>query len=336
MRVLFPQTPNTTERARRITAMTALDDLRLRPFRFEPDDTPELARLIAGVPELVASGEDFSEEALRAQERWPGYEPERDRWVAEALGEPGRLVGYASVFLFPNGTRADLMVAVHPDWRRRGLGRELLRSALADAHSRGATDANVYLGERDTEAISFARAQGFAPFSAYTRLTAPGDTSFPAPVFPPGYSVRACRGQEDYRLFIESANTCYADLWGHNPVSEENGREWFAGMDHSGVGFLFSPDGALVGRVSAERAERDGQPVGVIDAPGVLPAERGNGLHAPLLLWAIAWIGRQPGGSVSRYVIDSWGDVHRTLAAYQSLGFRVERREAAWRLSLAG
>jgi mycothiol synthase len=313
-----------------------MDGLKLRHFRNEPDDTQGLARLLAVTPEFAAPGAENDEAALRAQEKWPGFEPERDRWVAAVVDEPGRLVGYAAVFLFPNATRADLMVGVHPGWRRRGLGSELLARALADAKARGATDANVYLSEQDTAGVAFARAQGFAPYSAYHRLSAPGETAFPAPAFPPGYSARACRGQEDYALFIESANTCYGDLWGHNPVSEESGREWFAGMDHSSVVFAFGPNGALVGRASAERAERAGQPVGVIDAPGVVPAARGSGLYTLLLLWCIQWLAAQTGGSVARYQIDSWGDADATLAAYRSLGFAVERREDAWRLSLAG
>lgn len=299
-----------------------------------PSDLPALARLLAEIPEMVTSGEDISEAGLRAQYDWPGHQPERDRWVALAPGEPRTLAGYACVFKSPATPRADLLLVVHPAWRRRGLGCELLRRALDGARALGATEASCYAEEGDARAAAFAAAHGFAPVAAYTRLSAPGDTPFPAPAPPEGYIIRACRGEEDAPLFIESANICYAGLWGHNVVEDVEGRKWFATLDPAGVCFLFGPDGSLVGRGHAQRIERDGQPTGNLDAPGVILTLRGAGLYVPLLLWGIAWLASQPGGPVARYLLESWGDGPATIDAYQALGFTIERREAAYRLPL--
>lgn len=305
----------------------------IRHFQTTPDDLPALARLLAAIPEFAASSEDYSEASLAAQAAaMSGSDLTRDRWVAEAPDTPGSLIGYAALFLFPGATRADLQIAVHPDWRRRGLGVALLREALAEAQARSATDANVYASEQDAGAAAFARAQGFTPHSAFTRLVAP-QQSFPAPSFPPGYTARACQSEEDYPRFIESANTCYGDLWGHNPITEELGHDWFASMEPAGVCFVFGPDGALVGRSSAQIMARDGEPSALIDAPGVVPAHRAAGLYVPLLLWEIAWSARVA-TPPARYIIESWGDADATLAAYQSLGFAVETRETAWRYPL--
>jgi GNAT superfamily N-acetyltransferase len=307
----------------------------VRRFQSAPDDLPALTRLLAEIPEFAESGEDYSEEALRAQaELMPGFEPERDRWVVESPGEPERLVGFASLFLFPGSPRADLQLGVHPDWRQRGLGSALLRLALAGARARGVADANVYINETDTGAAAFARAQGFTPHSAYTRLAAPGVTNLLAPAFPTGYIARACRGDEDYSLEIEGANTCYGDLWGHNPVTEELGHDWFASQDPSGICFVFDSEGALVGRSSAQIVARGGELNAVIDAPGVVPAHRRLGLYVPLLLWEIAWSDHASTVPITRYLIESWGDDPATIAAYQASGFAIDVREVAWRLAL--
>ncbi len=142
-----------------------------------PDDLPALARLLAETPEIATSGEDISEAMLRAQYEWPGHQPTRDRWVAEATDEPGALAGYACVFKSPATPRADLLLVVHPAWRRRGLGRELLRRALDGARALGATEVSCYAEEMDAGAAAFAATHGFAPVAAFTRLSAPGDTS---------------------------------------------------------------------------------------------------------------------------------------------------------------
>jgi mycothiol synthase len=300
----------------------------------DPDDLPALARLLAATPEIADAGEEIGEDALRAQYDWPGHQATRDRWVAEAPGQPGALAGYASIFQFPSTPRADLLIAVHPAWRRRGLGSELLRRALADARAKGAENAACYLGDADGGATIFATAHGFTPVAAYTRLTAPGGATFPAPVFPDDYTIRACQGEEDFARFIESANTCYAGLWGHNTLNAEDGRGWFDALDPAGICFLFAPDGALVGRGSGQRVARDGQPTGVLDAPGAIPALRAAGLYTPLLLWSAARLARHPDGPVARYLLESWGDSTATIAAYQTLGFTLDRRETSWRLPL--
>ncbi len=312
-----------------------MDSFTIRRYRMaDPDDLPALARLLAETPEIATSGESISEATLRAQYDWQWHSPERDRWVAEVPNEPGALAGYASVFKFGATPRADFLLVVHPAWRRRGLGSELLRRAREDARALGATDISCYVEEADREAAAFAAAHGFIPTAGYTRHVAPGVTNFPAPTLPNGYAIRACRGAEDLPHFISSANACYAGLWGHNLVTEDTGRDWFASLDPADIYFLFAPDGTLAGRGQAQRIERDGQPTGYLDAPGVVPSLRGAGLYFPLLLWGLALLARHPAGPVARYLMESWGDDPATIAAYQSLGFTLDRRETAYRLSL--
>ncbi|HEX8730148.1 MAG TPA: GNAT family N-acetyltransferase, partial [Ktedonobacterales bacterium] len=95
--------------------------------------------------------------------------------------------------------------------------------------------------------------------------------------------------------------------------------------------FLYSSQGRLIGTVRASRQERDGRPVGVVDAPGVIAEARGDGLYRPLLLHAIAWLAAQ---GIVDIRIESWGDSPAVLADYQALGFSVARRETLFRRAL--
>ncbi|HKT10062.1 MAG TPA: arsenic resistance N-acetyltransferase ArsN2 [Gemmatimonadaceae bacterium] len=59
-----------------------------------------------------------------------------DFFVAETGAAPGRLVAVAGLEVCCN-TAVLRSVAVDPEWRSRGLGRELVRQIVCDAESRG-------------------------------------------------------------------------------------------------------------------------------------------------------------------------------------------------------
>lgn len=175
--------------------------------RFTEDDLFSLVVLLEETSEIARSGDDISVAAIRAQLTWPGHLPERDRWVASLAADPDRLVGYSSVFKAPATLRADTSLATHPSMRRRGVGSELLRRALADAAGLGANDAACYVSERDTETLTFLSRRDFAPVSAYSELLARPDLRFPAPEWPKGFTIRAWRDDTDLVTLVEASNS---------------------------------------------------------------------------------------------------------------------------------
>src|ERR1700686_3191348 len=92
-------------------------------------DFAALVILLQTVEQADQDGEDVSEAALREQLTWPGHDPDLDRWVV--LSSAGTtLIGYGAIFQSPNDEHADLSVAVHPQWRRQGIGSTLLDHLL--------------------------------------------------------------------------------------------------------------------------------------------------------------------------------------------------------------
>lgn len=78
-------------------------------------------------------------------------------WVAETEGRvSGALVGYLVIDEFQVAT-----IAVHPGYRRRGIGRMLLDHALAEARSAGAQTAFLEVRTGNIPAQSLYRQFGF-------------------------------------------------------------------------------------------------------------------------------------------------------------------------------
>lgn len=294
-----------------------------RPFAAE-DDLARLMRLMMAVEAADRDGEDWSEETLRGHLTLPGHDPSRDRWVAVAPDDPDTLLGWGFVWVAPGETLATLSGATHPAWRGKGIGGRLMDLALDRARELGATRAGAYAGSRNETAGAFLRRRGFAAASANTLLRIAGDVPLADPILPPGYTLRAYAGNPDSAMFQRAVNRCYEGLWGHHTASAEVVAQWLPALDPAGIFFLIGPDGDVAGTV---RAERYGEPVGYVDAPGVVPEHRGDGLHVPLLLVAVQRLREH---SPSAIELESWGDTPETLAQYETLGFTVVRQAVAY------
>ncbi|HEY7418098.1 MAG TPA: GNAT family N-acetyltransferase, partial [Ktedonobacteraceae bacterium] len=304
----------------RIFALDVNTTILYRHFDVQRDFMP-LVTLLNDVEQTDHDGEDVSEAALREQLTWTGHNLALDRWVA-TLSDNTSLVGYGAIFKTPNDDCADLYVAVHPEWRRHGIGSELLAHLLERAHEVGSHTVRVYAGVQHQAAKLFLSNHGFDPVATYTRMTIPGSQSFPVPALPPGFVVRSYDQIQQIDLFTETTNRCYEGLWGHRQVSQEEVAEWLPHLLAEGIFLLFSPDGVAVGICRAEISEHlttlRGASTGLVDAPGIISSYREANLYVPLLLTALRWLAPQ---SPTTIEIESWGDSADVLAQYRALGF---------------
>jgi GNAT superfamily N-acetyltransferase len=104
----------------------------------------------------------------------PNQEPATDHWVAEETGDSWTLLGQS----FGYHTIPERYLAwleVHPDWRRRGIGSELLKRVMERAKALGADHIliNVDAGEQHSAAHTFLQHHGFAAQSDVWLLQIP-------------------------------------------------------------------------------------------------------------------------------------------------------------------
>jgi mycothiol synthase len=117
--------------------------------------TPELARHVASLP---------------------GFDPEQII-VLEATADPGTPIGFAKCEGYddPDGRLAGYIsqLAVLPAWRGRGLGRELLRAAVAYLRRNGTGDVELAVEASNDAALHLYRSEGFEPAVEWPHWTIP-------------------------------------------------------------------------------------------------------------------------------------------------------------------
>ena len=283
-------------------------------------DLPVLAELISAV-----QGTLYSVDQARSLMAWPGHDLDRDRFVAE--GE-GRLVGMS--MLYPStGKRIYVNASVHPDFRRRGVGRALLEQVIDEARQRGAQQAVADFGVADEAARGFAAACGFLPAGESRFFNAPADLTLPEPELPEGFTLRSVAELNDTQAFADACNRCYQDMWGHSenlePVTVAQIEQWrskYPGiLRPAGMFVLLAPDGSPVGVTRADRQGEGAEELRVIDAPGVTPEFRDLGLQRTLVQAAAAWLKENGSGP---YQIQTWGDSAEAALIYAELGFQLD------------
>ena len=296
-------------------------------------DLPRLVQLLTRIEQVDHAGEDTSEETLKVQLTLPGHDPVQDRWVVTASNNE-QLIGYSSVWKVPENNYADIYVAVHPDWRRQGIGSELLQRIVTRAQTHHPQDILVSADAQNQVVKDFLHKRAFLPISAYTAMRLASTVDLPQAVLPIGYTLRVYDPVNDFSLLLKMYNRAFQGLWGHwEHVKAENLHEWLEGMNPDGIFLLFTQTGDVVGTCRGEISEplskQRGTRIGYLDAPGVVPEHRSENLYLPQLLHIANWVREQERDVAIE--IDSWGDDPQVLAQYQQVGFERTHQQDIYR-----
>jgi ribosomal protein S18 acetylase RimI-like enzyme len=308
--------------------------------QFDPEtDLPRLVELLGEVEEASQDGEDTSEKTQRMYMSLPNHNPAQDRWVIEVDALPGKLVGYASTWArnvwSPVVDRAESYIAVHPGYRRSGLGGLLLKKILRRARQLETTHVVIHANEHNLASNTFLKKHGFTPVGDNWLLRTSGLLDLEQPLWPAGYTVSTYAQVRD-PLALLKARESFRDMWGHygpRPGDEQQ-PAWLERINHEGIFLVFGPGYEVAGYCLAlERGleQQESIPEGYIDEPGILPEHRNKGLVRPLVLTALGWL--QARGCKAN-TLDSWGEDEQTIAIYRSLGFVVVRHMVSYLLNL--
>ena len=195
-----------------------------------------------------------------------------------------RLVGYAQLLLA--GDLATVEIVVHPGYRRRGIGRQLMDAVHGVARQAGVHEVKIwaYGALPASEAIAAHRRN--PPSRSLLQLERPLD-DLPSTCLPVGYAIRTFDVRRDRDQWLRLHNEVFADhpengTWSGDDLEMRLRQPWFDAGDF----LLAERDGQLVGfnwlkRVPEAPPDR---PEGEIYIIGVGDSERGRGLGRALAL----------------------------------------------------
>jgi len=296
----------------------------LRPYAGEAD-LPEIVRLTNadlahdGILERVTL-DDIAATFRHASD---GFDAARDVLMAEV---DDRAVGTVRVDWIDasDGTRAhSSRAAVDPAHRRRGIGRQLLAAAQdlirvnAARHETSRPQVlGMFVDEKQVARAALARRDGYRPVRWFFERPASADQA---------------------RGIWNADHDAFRDHWGGWDMSEASFLRWVESSEFQPELFLVAWDGdeiagAVLNAVYLDENEELGLRRGWLDSVFTRRAWRGRGLARALIGRSIHLLAER-GLDTAALGVDA-DNPSGALGLYESCGFVVSARSAAWRKSL--
>ena len=321
------------------------DDIIIRTYRRE--DMPAMVTLTN-----QADAYDKMERATTLAETehdmaTPNYYPETDCLMA---WDNGRLVGFADIFVRVGNAESTCYSwgLVHPEWRRRGLGKRLIELTYQRATERLAEVEHgpVYFqaGARDVEAGRRALLAAFdmQPVRYFVNLARPLNGDLPAVEIPTGYRLRPLQRERDAEAVWRVDNAAFLDHWGFSPIEYEEFVYHTFGAPH------FRPELAVVAEEEATDQivgmslneidptwiERTGRREGYVHTLAVLREARHLGLGTSLLVQSLHTLRRE--GMDGIHLNADAENLTGAMRLYERVGFRVRKTFIAYRKLMRG
>jgi mycothiol synthase len=286
-------------------------------------------------------------------------DPSRDSLIGLDADGVARAFGHQTPLPGATLRRVFLWGGVHPDWRRRGIGRELLRwqterarltLAEQEAADTTADDAPWRIAvnheERHADRAALCKAAGYTAIRWFHDMFRPlGDDAPPIPdvTVPDGMDLAPWTEDLDEAVRL-AHNEAFAEHWGSQPRDEEAWRDGITGhrtfrRDWSRVvidATEHEADGRLpvAGYVASFAFRQDwdalGYSQGWVGLIGVRTAWRGRGL-APALLAEVMRAYAADGMEAAGLDVDT-GNATSALSLYEGMGFSVKHTSVTWAL----
>jgi mycothiol synthase len=254
----------------------------------------------------------------------------------------GRIVGMGQVRYRArdNEHTYELSGSVHPDLRRRGIGRAILHASELRAQARSEELADdvprSFASWGPDQAIgqgALLEAEGYDPIRYFFEMLK-GDLGVPAPVaLPEGLELRpVTRG--DLRRVFEAENEAFRDHWGHHEWADEMFEEIAASpsLDLGLWRVAWAGDevaGVVATYVLTEENELLGVSRGWLERISVRRPWRHRGVATALILAACEAL-HERGLAEAALGVDA-DNPSGALGLYESLGFAQHSRATSWR-----
>ncbi len=328
--------------------VAALAGVRFRRFR-DPDDFPAMAEVgrlcnLADDVQFVESAADLAETFNHS----PDFDRQRDVLVAEAAAG-GQMAGYARVTwrTDADGTRLYQPIGfVAPQWRRRGLGRALLR--WSEQRLRELTAAQAYSGPRVLSnfcptsrvgKVILLEQEGYQVVRHFYTMERELARGLPAAALPAGLEIRPVQAEQLHTIYVAST-TAFAESWGYAPPSEDAYARWLKMPNFDPRLWQVAWDtatgqvaGVAINEIDAAANAEFGRKVGLVADLSVGRAWRRRGLGRALLALSLAEFAAL-GLDTATLQVDT-ENASGAGRLYESAGFRTVGHSLAFRKPLA-
>lgn len=287
-----------------------------RADRLAPEDVPQVLALAQAAAEVDGTY-PFAEHVVLHLRR--GGDPRAVHLLAR--DGAGGLAGYAHVDTTDEVEGAAAELVVHPQARRRGLGRALATAALEVAAAAGRRQLRLWAHGNLPGAGALAGALGFTRTRVLHQLRRSLLAPIPAPQLPEGVALRAFAPGTDDAAWLEVNARAFADhpeqgRWTAHDLAVRLAEPWF-----DPAGFLLAvrePDGGLLGFHWTKVHGDDHQLLGEVYVLGVDPTAHGLGLGTALTLAGLRYL-RGLGLSQAMLYVDE--ENRAAVGLYRKLGF---------------
>ncbi|GAC85496.1 mycothiol synthase [Gordonia paraffinivorans] len=276
-----------------------------------PADVAESAHAMVHAATAVDGVAPLSDEAVKA------IDAGEDSPVVHVWTD----ASYANIVPGRDGEPAMIEAVVHPDHRRRGLGRALLDTAFGAAQALGPNGVRVWAHGDLPAAVALATSMGLEKRRELLQLRRPVGEGHELPelVVDPSIVLRTYAGPEDHAEILRVNNAAFdwhpeQGGWSMDQIAERVGSDWF---DPEGLFLAFdaSDPQTLLGFHWTKLHDAD---LGEVYIVGVDPQAQGRGLGRLLTLAGLHHLARRGVREINLYVE---GDNTAALRTYERLGF---------------
>ena len=291
-----------------------------RVRNYQPVDFDKYVLLQAEVEKLEPMGRCVSPQFVAGRLKRPSYCPEQDLFIAEADND---IVGYMNIEPELAIGRVILDCGVRPEYRRRGLAKQLFNCVMNRGKELGAKAAHVNVAENNTVARRVLSGLGFSLVRRFLELMLDIGRVDGLGANPTIESRFLRAGEED--KLTELQNRAFAGTWGYNPntVEEITFRINLGSCSRRDIILIYDGDraiGCCWTGISCEEGTLSPRK-GRIHMVGVAPDHRGTGIGRELMMAGLTRL-KNRGLRVAELTVDSENRTARGL--YQSLGFEVQ------------
>ena len=270
----------------------------------------------------------------------PGFDAARDVLVVELGGQIVAETNVARVDTTDGLREYRIGCTVHPDLRRRGIGRWLLRlgeEAAAARHDNEPSELTSVLGtwcpELRTGKLALIEQEGYRPVRYFFDMERPNLDGIVVPPMPDGFEVRPVPADRLRQLWDADVEA-FLDHWGGFEATDERFETWRSDPKFDPSLHVVAWDGdevagGVVNEVNEAENEATGKRQGWLASVFVRRQWRRRGLARALVMRSLAVL-RDRGLTSAGLGVDA-DNPNAALRLYVECGFEVVMKSAAYR-----